>query len=250
MKRARPSALSRKALNAAAMTQPSFSAPKGRLRSFGRIKARTLKPRQQGLLNTLLPHLALEAAEPVEPARLFPKAEAVVLEIGFGGGEHLAAQAEAHPRWGFIGVEPFMNGMGSLLSHIENENLANVRLHLGDARDVVGRLPDGCIDRIYILFPDPWPKTRHHKRRLIQRDFTASLARIVKPLGEVRFATDWAHYAAWTLEMFEAEKRFFWAAEEAADWRCPWPGHVTTRYEAKGLGDCRPIWLRFVRSGA
>jgi tRNA (guanine-N7-)-methyltransferase len=143
-----------------------------------------------------------------------------------------------------------MNGMGSLLSHIENENLANVRLHLGDARDVVGRLPDGCIDRIYILFPDPWPKTRHHKRRLIQRDFTASLARIVKPLGEVRFATDWAHYAAWTLEMFEAEKRFFWAAEEAADWRCPWPGHVTTRYEAKGLGDCRPIWLRFVRSGA
>jgi tRNA (guanine-N7-)-methyltransferase len=225
------------------MTDHSFIARP--LRSFGRVKARALKPRQQDLVEVLLPHLAVDVAGPINPAALFPAAPAHVLEIGFGGGEHLASQAEAHPDWGFIGVEPFLNGMGSCLRHIEEANLQNVRLHLGDARDVIAQLPDGCLDRVYILFPDPWPKTKHHKRRLIQKDFVASLARVVKPGGEVRFATDWANYAAWTLELFSCEPRFTWTANEAADWRTPWEGHVTTRYEAKGLGDCKPVWLRF-----
>ncbi len=224
---------------------PPVSRP---LRSFGRVKARTLKPRQQGLVEALLPHLAVDVAAPIDAAGLFPEAKRLVLEIGFGGGEHLAAQAGAHPDWGFIGVEPFLNGMGSCLRHIEEGGLTNVRLHLGDAREVIAQLPDGRLDLVYILFPDPWPKTKHHKRRLIQDGFVAELARVSKPGGEVRFATDWAHYAAWTLEVFSRSSAFSWLAEEAADWREPWEGHVTTRYEAKGLGDCKPVWLQFGRS--
>jgi len=209
------------------------------IRSFGRIKARTLKPRQAGLMDTLLPHLALPEAGAIEVSG------PTVLEIGFGGGEHLVAQAAAHPDQSFIGVEPFMNGVASCLRHIEESGVTNVRLHMGDARDVVARLPDGCLDLVYILFPDPWPKARHHKRRLIQPEFLDELARVLKPGAEVRFATDWANYAAWTLELFSRDARFAWAAERAEDWRQPWPGHVTTRYEAKKLGDCAPIWLRF-----
>lgn len=237
------------------------------LRTFGRIKARTLKPRQAGLMDSLLPHLAVPEEGPIDVAALFappaggthltmsaltpptssiaaPGGE-VVLEIGFGGGEHLAAQAAAHPERRFIGVEPFINGVASCLRHIEESGVQNVRLHQGDARDVLARLPDASIDLCYILFPDPWPKARHHKRRLIQPAFLDALARVLKPAAEVRFATDWANYAAWTLEHFTRDARFAWAAERADDWRRPWPGHVTTRYEAKRLGDCAPVWLTF-----
>lgn len=215
------------------------------LRSYGRIKARTLKPRQAALMETLLPHLALpaEGAIEVEPGR------PLVLEIGFGGGEHLVAQAAGHPDHRFIGVEPFMNGVASCLRHIEESGVQNVLLHMGDARDVVARLPESSLDRCYILFPDPWPKARHHKRRLIQPEFLDALARALKPGAEVRFATDWANYAAWTLEIFTGDARFAWAAERAEDWRKPWPGHVTTRYEEKKLGDCAPVWLSF-RTGS
>lgn len=233
------------------------------IRSFGRIKARTLKPRQAALMDTLLPHLALPAEGAIELEALFapdaepglaphanpkpPPWDRLVLEIGFGGGEHLAAQAAAHPDARFIGVEPFMNGVASCLRHIEESGVQNVRLHMGDARDVVARLPDGCLDLCYILFPDPWPKARHHKRRLIQPEFLDALARVLRPGAEARFATDWANYAAWTLEVFSRDARFAWLAERAEDWRKPWVGHVTTRYEEKKLGDCAPIWLRFVR---
>ncbi|MBS0385682.1 MAG: tRNA (guanosine(46)-N7)-methyltransferase TrmB [Proteobacteria bacterium] len=171
----------------------------------------------------------------------------VVLEIGFGGGEHLVAQAAAHPELRFIGVEPFLNGVASCLRHIEESGVANVRLHHGDARDVLACLPDASLDRIDILFPDPWPKKRHWKRRLIQLEFVAELARVLKPGAEVRFATDWANYAAWTLEVFTRNPHFSWTAERAADWRTAWSGHVTTRYEQKRLGDCTPVWLRFAR---
>lgn len=217
------------------------------LRTYGRIKARALKPRQEQLVETLLPHLAVDLSGPLDPKTLFPEARAFVLEIGFGGGEHLAAQAAAHPDQGSIGVEPFLNGVGSCLRHIEEAGLANVRLHMGDARDVLAVLPDASLDRVDILFPDPWPKARHHKRRLVQPDFVAALARAVKPGGEVRFATDWANYAATALEHFSRDLAFRWMAESAADWRNAWPGHVTTRYEEKKLGDCAPVWLRFER---
>jgi tRNA (guanine-N7-)-methyltransferase len=159
----------------------------------------------------------------------------------------LAAQAAAKADWGFIGVEPFVNGVASCLRHVEESGVQNVRLHQGDARDVLARLPDASLELVYVLFPDPWPKKRHWKRRLIQAEFVAELARVLKAGGEVRFATDWAHYAAWTLEVFTRERRFSWMAERAADWRAPWPGHVPTRYEQKRLGDCAPVWLRFRR---
>lgn len=245
------------------------------LRTYGRTKARVLKPRQAGLVETLLPHLAVpdEGAIDVEdlfspslpregagggmnllasrltppPGPLLPRGGGVVLEIGFGGGEHLAAQAAARPELRFIGVEPFLNGVASCLRHIEESGVQNVRLHLGDARDVMVRLPDASLDLCYILFPDPWPKLRHHKRRLIQPALLDELARVLKPGAEVRFATDWANYAEHALVFFTRDPRFVWIAERADDWRLPWPGHVTTRYEAKRLGDCAPIWLRFVR---
>lgn len=235
------------------------------LRTFGRIKARTLKPRQAGLMESLLPHLALPDEGQIDVDALFSPAHGaagggderdtslarggvVVLEIGFGGGEHLVAQATAHPNTRFIGVEPFINGVASCLRNVEEVNAQNIRLHQGDARDVVARLPDASLDRVYILFPDPWPKARHHKRRLIQAGFLNELARVMKPGAELRFATDWANYASWTLEQVTHHPRFAWLAESAADWRSAWPGHVQTRYERKKLGDCAPIWLRFVRA--
>ncbi len=205
-------------------------------------------------METLLPHLALPEAGAIDVEGLFPSSReggGLVLEIGFGGGEHLVAQALAHPQARFIGVEPFLNGVASCLRHIAEGGVGNIRLHQGDARDVVARLPEASLDLAYILFPDPWPKARHHKRRLIQPDFVDALARVMKPGAELRFATDWADYADWTLQRFLSDARFAWMAERAADWRKPWPGHVTTRYEAKRLGDCAPVWLRFVRhSGA
>ena len=183
----------------------------------------------------------LEALFPGAPGAL------TVLEIGFGGGEHLVAQATAHPGARFIGVEPFLNGVASCLRHIEESGVTNVRLHHGDARDVLARLPDASLDRVDILFPDPWPKKRHWKRRLIQPGFVDELARVMKPRGQVRFATDWANYAAWALEAFMRNPDFAWLAERAADWRITWPAHVATRYEQKRLGDCAPVWSRFIR---
>ena len=218
------------------------------IRSYGRIKARALKPRQERLVGVLLPSLAVNPAGPIDPRALFVDPIAVVLEIGFGGGEHLVAQAAVAPDHGFIGVEPFLNGVGSCLRHIDEAGVTNVRLHMGDARDVIAALPDASMDRVDVLFPDPWPKARHWKRRLIQVDVVGALARIVKPGGTVRFATDWANYAEWTLDLFVKDLRFAWTAERPSDWTAPWPGHVTTRYEVKKLGDCAPLWLVFARA--
>lgn len=208
------------------------------LRSFGRIKARALKPRQERLVDALLPQLAIDPAAP-------PPVD--VLEIGFGGGEHLVAQAKAAPQLRFLGVEPFLNGVGSCLRHIEEAGVSNVRLHMGDVRDVLPAIPDASLQRIYILFPDPWPKARHHKRRLVQPDFLAACVRALRPGGELLFATDWADYAAWTLERALKAPGLVWTAETASDWRSAWPGHVTTRYEEKRLGDCAPVFLAFRR---
>jgi tRNA (guanine-N7-)-methyltransferase len=219
------------------------------LRSFGRVKGRGLKPRQAGLVEALLPRLAIDlgTASVLAGNKEAGETPAVHFEIGFGGGEHLVAQAAANPDALFLGAEPFLNGVGSCLRHIEEAGVTNVRLHHGDARDVLAALADASLDRVDILFPDPWPKTRHWKRRLIQPDFLGELARVLKLGGEVRFATDWAHYAAWTLEVFTRDQRFTWSVERAEDWRQPWPEHTPTRYETKKLGDCMPIWLQFLR---
>ena len=213
--------------------------PHGPLRSFGRIKSRPIKPRQAALLDTLLPKIAFDPATPLTGETW--------LEIGFGGGEHLAEQAARHPDVGLIGAEPFVNGVASALRHIDERGLANVRLHQGDARDVLSALPDASLSRVFILFPDPWPKARHHKRRLIQPETVAELARVLRPGGRLRFATDWADYANRALETFLASPHLRWTAGRADDWRVPPPDHVTTRYEEKRLGDCAPVFLDFER---
>ncbi len=221
----------------------------GPLRSFGRIKSRTLKPRQAALFDTLLPRIALPDPEagPIDPVALQPGAREVWLEIGFGGGEHLVEQAARHPDALMIGCEPFLNGVGSALRHIEERGLSNVRLHAGDARAVLDALPQASLDRIMILFPDPWPKARHQKRRLVQDDSAAAMSRALRPGGRLRFVTDWKDYADWALERFNRTPGLKWLAEDADDWRNPPADHVTTRYEEKKLGDTAPIFLEFER---
>ncbi len=215
------------------------------MRSFGRIKARTLKPRQATLFDTLLPQIAV--TDDSLPGLLASGRE-LWLEIGFGGGEHLAGQAERNPGVTLIGCEPFLNGVGSALRHIEDADLKNVRILSNDARPLVDKLPDGSLTRIFILFADPWPKARHNKRRFIQAETIADFARVLKSGGRVRFATDWADYADWTLQRFLANADFTWIAQSQADWNRPPADHLTTRYETKGLGDCKPVFLDFVRT--
>ena len=195
---------------------------------------------------SLLPALTTPD-RPFDPRDLAPDAVEVWLEIGFGGGEHLAAQAARRPEVLLLGVEPFLNGVASALRHIEALGLSNIRLCVGDARDLMAALPAGCLDRVFILFPDPWPKARHRKRRLVGAAFIAEAARLMKAGARLRFATDWADYADQALELFAASPAFAWTAEAADDWRRPADDHVTTRYEQKRLGDCAPIWLEFER---
>jgi tRNA (guanine-N7-)-methyltransferase len=216
------------------------------LRAFGRIKSRPIKARQAALLETLLPSIRPPSGA-FDPYALMPGATEVWLEIGFGGGEHMAAQAAANPDALILGAEPFLNGIASGLRHIDEARLTNIRVHDGDARELMSRLPDDCLDRAFILFPDPWPKTRHHKRRIIQDDTVAELARLLKPGAPLRFASDVAHYVDWALEKITANPAYAWTAERANDWRARPADHVTTRYEEKRLGDCAPVFLDFTR---
>jgi len=216
-------------------------------RTYGRLKARPIKPRQAALMTSLLPAIATPSG-PFDPHALMPGAREVWLEIGFGGGEHLAEQATLHPDVLLLGAEPFLNGLASALRHVDERGLANVRLHAGDARELMARMPDASVDRLFVLFPDPWPKTRHHKRRLIEPGFLAEAARLLKAGGRFRFATDWADYADWTLQHLRASPSFGWTARRADDWRTPPIDHVSTRYEAKRLGDCVAIFLEFERT--
>lgn len=223
--------------------------PKHRL--YGRAAGKPLSNRQKERIETLLPQISIaeSSAEKLDPLTLFDGwPREVWLEIGFGGGEHLAGQAAAHPDIGFLGAEPFLEGVAKLLALVEESALANVRVRRGDARDLVGELAPASIDRTFILFPDPWPKTRHRKRRLIQPEFVAELARIMKPGARLRFATDWADYASRALADIVRAGSFEWRAECADDWRKPAADHVVTRYQEKRLGDCEPVFLDFVRT--
>jgi tRNA (guanine-N7-)-methyltransferase len=197
-------------------------------------------------MSTLLPTVSVPEG-PVDPRILMPDASEVWLEIGFGGGEHMAAQAARRPDVLILGAEPFLNGVASALRHIEARSLANVRLSAGDARDLMTALPDASLERLFLLFPDPWPKARHVKRRLIQPAFVAEAARLMGPGARLRFATDWADYADQALALIGRSPHFRWLAERADDWRRPPDDHVATRYEEKRLGDCSPIWLEFER---
>jgi tRNA (guanine-N7-)-methyltransferase len=177
-----------------------------------------------------------------------PEAREVWLEIGFGGGEHLAGQAARNQDVLILGAEPFVNGLGGALRHIADRSLTNVRLHNGDARDLLAALPDACLARVFILFPDPWPKARHQKRRLIQPAFASQITRVLRPGGTLRIATDWADYADQCLRVITSDPGLIWTAERADDWRNPPADHISTRYELKRLGDCAPIFLEFARA--
>jgi tRNA (guanine-N7-)-methyltransferase len=210
---------------------------------FGRRQGHRLRPHQSQLLDTLLPRLAIDLGRPApaELAALFPvPVDEVQLEIGFGGGESMIAQAQLKPRAGFIGVEPFVNGMAKALAGIEQHALPNIRLHFDDAIDLIAWLPELSLARIDLIHPDPWPKRRHWKRRFVQDDMVVQLARVLRPGGEFRFATDIADYAAWTLQRFLRSPDFTWTAERADDWRKPWPGFIGTRYHAKATREERP----------
>ncbi|BEV09604.1 tRNA (guanosine(46)-N7)-methyltransferase TrmB [Asticcacaulis sp. DW145] len=229
-------------------TPPAISPSWGPMRSFGRIKSRTLKPRQADLFDTLLPTIEVNDALIAQLiAGDLGGYNELWLEIGFGGGEHLAAQAERNPQALILGFEPFLNGVGSLLRHVDERGLTNVRLMPGDARPVIDRLNAASVDKVFILFPDPWPKARHHKRRFIQIETLDALARVMRDEARLRFATDWADYADWTLERATTHPAYHWPAQSPSEWNTPPVDHVTTRYEEKKLGDCAPVFLDFYR---
>jgi len=218
------------------------------IHSFGRRRGRKLRAGRAALLDTMLPALrvALPAGDAAfDPARLFaPAPREVWLEIGFGGGEHLAAQAAAHPGIGLIGCEPYENGVVALLGHVRDRGLANVRIWPDDARPLLERLAPGGIARAFVLFPDPWPKARHHKRRLIQAPFLDLLAAALRPGAELRVATDHADYLDWILERAPVHPGFELVERPAAR-PADWP---ETRYEAWSVSEGRrPAYLRFRR---
>jgi tRNA (guanine-N7-)-methyltransferase len=224
-------------------------APRGAF--YGRRKGHKLRRKRAGLIASLLPQLALDlsAPAPAELRSLFPiPASHVALEIGFGGGENFVRAAAAEPTTGFIGCEPFINGMASALASIEESGIKNVRLYQGDAIDVLDWLPASSIARIDLLYPDPWPKKRHRKRRFVSEDTIARFARIIVPGGIFRFATDIDDYAEWTLTRFMRATAFEWTAGHADDWRKPWPEFGGTRYEAKAIKEGRtPCYFVFRR---
>jgi tRNA (guanine-N7-)-methyltransferase len=216
---------------------------------FGRRKGKRLRAGQDELVQNLLPSLRVTPGR--SPAEMFPAAggpRETWLEIGFGGGEHLAAQARSHPDVNFIGCEPFVNGMAKLLAVIDHEKLGNIRVWDEDVTDLLPTLPEACLDRVYILYPDPWPKRRQRKRRLVSDETLAGLARVMRKGAELRFASDIDNYIGWVLARASRSPDFRWTAGRADDWRRPYEGWPGTRYEAKAIREGRvPSYLTFER---
>ncbi len=208
---------------------------------------------RRALVDRLLPQLSLNLSDREEasthPADFFDDTyRDYWLEVGFGGGEHLLAQAEAHPDIGFIGCEPFDEGVGKLLAGVERAGLRNVRIHAGDARHVMAVLADGSLGRMFLLFPDPWPKKRHHKRRFVNPANIALAARLLRSGAIWRMATDIDDYASWMLQRMCAAEAFEWTARTAADWRHRSEDWPATRYEQKALEQGRhATYLSFRR---
>lgn len=221
-------------------------------RHFGRRKGPALSAHQSRLLETLLPRLLIEPAPGRDPRGYFPAGMTEVwLEVGFGGGEHLLWQARANPSIGILGAEPYVSGVAKLLSKLADPGGAalNIRLYLEDAGDIIEALPDASLSRVFVLFPDPWPKTRHHKRRFIQTTMLDRFAHAMKPGAELRFATDDRSYLLWTLERLCAHPAFDWLASSFGDWRARPPDWPETRYEAKAIrAGTTCTYLRFVRT--
>lgn len=218
-------------------------------RLYGRSSGHKLRAAQQELIDRLLPALSVPADVPLTAVLLFGDDRPLHLEIGFGAGEHLADRADLLPDHGFIGCEPFLNGVATALTHIRDRRLANVRLHMGDALDVLRRLPDASLTMVYLLHPDPWPKARHAKRRMVNDGPIALVAAKLKAGGELRVATDHPVYLDWALTVMQRnEDAFEWLAERSQDFLQPSSGWIETRYGAKARREGRrPYYLRYRR---
>jgi tRNA (guanine-N7-)-methyltransferase len=218
---------------------------------YGRRKGKPLSPRRLGLMAALYPALAVDVAmpSPADLGSLFPiVVDGVRLEIGFGGGEHLIAAATARNDLGFIGVEPFVNGMAKVVAAVADLGLRNIRLFEGDAARLLEWLPSTSLAEIDLFYPDPWPKKRHFKRRFVSRANLDRFARVLLPGGLFRFVSDIESYVEWTLLHTGRHADFAWTAERADDWRRPFPQWPGTRYEAKALAAGRkPAYLTFKR---
>lgn len=221
---------------------------------YGRLKGKGLRPSQEAYLDEDLASLspgpvsweANPERHPLDLASLFGDRE-VWLEIGFGGGEHLVHQAVSNPGIGLIGCEPYINGVAMLLGKVRKAGVSNLRIHPGDARDLFDVLPSSSISKAFLLYPDPWPKKRHHRRRFVTPEHLEPLARVMAPGAELRIATDIPDYVRQTLEQVPRHG-FTWTAQRAADWRVPWDDWLSTRYEQKALREGRtPHYLTFLR---
>ncbi|QIG47477.1 tRNA (guanosine(46)-N7)-methyltransferase TrmB [Nordella sp. HKS 07] len=204
-----------------------------RFQFYGRRKGKTLRPHHAKLFAELLPEIRFD------PARFAASQQPVHLEIGFGGGEHLAHQALLYPEIRFIGAEPYVNGVAKLLALIEAKKIGNIAVHAGDVRELFALLPDASLERIYLLYPDPWPKARHQRRRMVSQENLRHFRRLLKPGGLFLFASDIEHYVQWTLFETRQAGGFTWTAEGPNDWRTPFPDWIVTRYEAKAKREGR-----------
>ena len=223
---------------------------------YGRQRGKKLRPGQQAHIDVTLKRIAVPGAfweenpgrDPVDLEALFPGKSQIWLEIGFGAGEHMFAQARTNPYVGVIGCEPFINGVAAFLAKMDRESIENVRVHAGDARELFDILPDASIDRLYLLYPDPWPKTRHHKRRFVSAENLTQIIRVLKPGALFRIATDIPDYVRHSLEAIAYRSELHWLAERPTDWREPWADWPSTRYEAKAMREGRtPCYLTFRR---
>ncbi len=217
-------------------------------RLYGRRQGHALRAGQAALVEELLPRIAVPTDGPLDAARLFGDERPLQVEIGFGAGEHLAGQAAAAPGTGFIGCEPFLNGVVGALGHVRDGALDNVRLHMGDALEVIERLPDESLERVYLLHPDPWPKARHAKRRMMNHGPLDLIAAKLKPGAEFRLGTDDPTYCRWSMMVMNRRRDFVWQAQAARDFLerpADWP---ETRYERKARRQGHEVWyFRYTR---
>ena len=240
-------------MSAAMSKQPPLTVTGVPRAFFGRRVGKPLHGKQAALVDRLLPQYVLDLPESgaLDPAGLFtfPPSE-IILEIGYGGGEHLARQAGENPEAGFIGAEVFANGIGKMLEKIDSDGLTNIRLYTDDALKLLQALPDGALDGVYLLYPDPWPKTRHHKRRFVSPTTMAELARTIRPGGFFRFATDIEDYAVWTLAHVLRAPAFSWGHGAPGSWHEPYDGWQATRYEQKAREEGRhqSWYFTFIRA--
>ena len=218
-------------------------------RLYGRSMGHKLRPSQQALIDALLPAIAVPVEGEFTSQRLFGDDRPLHLEIGFGSGEHLAARADLLPDHGLIGCEPFLNGVATALAHVRDQHLANVRIHRGDALDVLRRLPDGALSFVYLLHPDPWPKARHAKRRMINDGPLDLIAAKLNSGGELRLGTDDPTYCRWSMMVMNRRRDFEWLAERPCDFLERPGGWPETRYEAKARREGREVWYFRYRRG-